>query len=72
MMTDLSELQQRYPTWMIRPTPQEVLFIATRRDRHHLNADEISVGLAMTLIEETLEALAESLAAQSEIEPPER
>jgi hypothetical protein len=69
-MTDLSDLQQRYPDWLIRPTPQEALFIATRRGRRHLDADEISVGLAMTLIEETPEALAESLDAQARIEFP--
>lgn len=69
-MADLSELQQRYPDWLIRPTSREVLFIATRRDRYHLDTDEISAGLAMTLIEETPEALAESLDAQSRIELP--
>ena len=70
MMTDLSELQQRYPDWMIRPTSQEALFIATRRDRYHLTAYELGLGLAMTLIEETPEALAESLDTQSRIELP--
>jgi hypothetical protein len=43
-MTDLSDLQQRYPDWLIRPTSREALFIATRRDRYHLDADEISAA----------------------------
>ncbi|ROO82878.1 hypothetical protein EDD29_0363 [Actinocorallia herbida] len=54
---------------MIRPTPAKTLYLATRRDRHHLTADDLGKGLAMTLIEDTPEALAESLSAQSRIEP---
>ncbi|GAB2857385.1 hypothetical protein GCM10022221_66230 [Actinocorallia aurea] len=69
MTTDLTDLQRRYPHWMIRPTPTS-LFIATRRDRYHLTAHELGAGLAMTLIEDTAETLAASLAAQSRIEPP--
>ncbi|GAB2847341.1 hypothetical protein GCM10022221_53400 [Actinocorallia aurea] len=68
MTPDLTELQQRHPDWMIRPNPRSALVIATRRDRYHLTAHELGAGLAMTLIEETPEALAASLAAQSRIE----
>lgn len=46
MTTDLTALQQRYPNWMIRPNRRQALFIATRRDRYHLTADELGSGLA--------------------------
>src|SRR5262249_20224765 len=67
MTYDFTALRERHPEWMIRPTAAGALLMATRRDRYHLSADELGAGLAMTLIEETPEALAEALAAQSRI-----
>ncbi|MDX6742033.1 hypothetical protein [Actinocorallia sp. A-T 12471] len=70
MTTDITDLRRLHPGWLIRPASADTLLMATRLDRRHLSADELGRGLAMTLIEETPEALADALDAQSKIEPP--
>ena len=57
-----------HPSWRIRPTARGAALMATRLDRRHLTPEELAAGLAMTLIEDTGERLAEALVAQREIE----
>lgn len=61
-------LRPRYPSWSIRPTAGGAILIATRLGRTHLTPDELAAGLAMTLVEDTPDALTEALAAQTELE----
>ncbi|ROO91333.1 hypothetical protein EDD29_9087 [Actinocorallia herbida] len=65
---DLAKLRGEYPAWMIRPTAQGASFMATRADRYDLSSQELGAGLAMTLIEDDVEGLAEALAGQARIE----
>ncbi|GAB2814394.1 hypothetical protein GCM10022221_10310 [Actinocorallia aurea] len=65
---DLAKLRGEYPGWMIRPTVAGASLMATRGDRYHLSAHELGAGMAMTLIEDDVERLAEALAAQARIE----
>ncbi|GAB2847622.1 hypothetical protein GCM10022221_53790 [Actinocorallia aurea] len=71
MAPDLTALRESHPEWLIRPTAGGRLFMATRRNRLHLTAEELGAGLAMTLIEDTFEAFAEALTAQARIEAPQ-
>ncbi|ROO90149.1 hypothetical protein EDD29_7866 [Actinocorallia herbida] len=70
MTPDLTALRASHPEWLIRPTAAGRLFMATRRNHSHLTAEELGAGLAMTLVEDTFEALTEALTAQARIETP--
>jgi hypothetical protein len=65
---DLAELRRRYPAWRTRRPANASYVIATRNDRAHLTEEELTAGLAMTLIEDTAEELRDALAAQLRIE----
>ena len=67
-MQDFTDLQDAYPAWNIRRPEARSYLIATRRDRSHLSAAELGAGLAMTLIEDNRDDLAEALAVQRIIE----
>ena len=65
---DLTELRRSYPAWRTRRPANASYVIATRSDRVHLTEEELTAGLAMTLIEDTLDELREALAVQLRIE----
>ncbi|REE95977.1 hypothetical protein [Thermomonospora umbrina] len=62
-----ASLQQQYPDWYIRRPPTMGCLVATRIGGPLTNR-QIYRGLSATLVEDTYEKLAESLAAQRRIE----
>ena len=64
---DLAAMEADWPDWRIRRTGRTgKLWSAVRRGRQ-LTVEQTSAGLAMTLLADSREDLAEQLQAQSEI-----
>ncbi|GAA3213646.1 hypothetical protein [Actinocorallia longicatena] len=67
---DHAPLQLLHPTWHIRPSRTSDYLIATRLDRTHLTDEELTAGLCMTLVADTLPLLTLALSEQSTLESP--
>lgn len=62
---DLAAMEAAWPGWRIRRTGRGgQMWSAVRRGRRQLTVDETSAGLAMTLLADSREELAEQLQEQ--------
>lgn len=65
---DTPVLRETFPAWNIRSSASGRSVMATRRDRRALSGHELWAGLAMTIIKDSVEELADALADQRTIE----